>query len=82
MSASKPSQTQSGKVSKTELHKINKIIRAFSAMNQWCNTFLVIKWFQNLQKHKSKFLKFNIIDFYLSITEKLLKNAISFAKKW
>ena len=50
-------------------------------MNQWRNTSSVIKWFQNLpEKNKSKFLKFNIIDFYSSITEKLLKNAISFAK--
>ena len=52
-------------------------------MNQWRNTSSVIKWFQNLpEKNKSKFIKFNIIDFYSSITEKLLKNAISFAQKF
>ena len=52
-------------------------------MNQWRNTSSVIKRFQNLpEKSKSKFLKFNIIDFYSSITEKLLKNAISLAKKF
>ena len=52
-------------------------------MNQWRNTSSVIKWFQNLpEKNKSKFLKFDIIDFYSSITEKLLKNAITFAKKF
>ena len=52
-------------------------------MNQWRNISSVVKWFQNLpEKNKSKFLKFDIIDFYSSITEKLLKIAISFAKKF
>ena len=75
--------SQIDKVSKIELNKINKIIRASSARNQWHNTSSVIKWFQNLpEKNKSKFLKFDIIDFYSSIIEKLLKNAISFAKKF
>ena len=81
MSASKLGQKQIGIVSKIELDKIIKIILASSAMSQWRYTSLVIKWFQNrLEKSKSKFLRFDIIDFYLSIIEKLLKNAILFAK--
>ena len=52
-------------------------------MNQWCSTSAVIKWFQNLPvENKSKLLKFDINDFYLSNTEKLLKNGILFAKKF
>ena len=52
-------------------------------MNQWRNTSSVVKWFQNLpEKNKSQFLKFDIINFYSSITEKLLKNAILFSKKF
>ena len=83
MSASKLGQKQIGIVNKIELDKIIKIILASSAMSQCRNTSLVIKWFQNLlEKNKSKFLRFDIIDFYLSITEKLLKNAILFAKKF
>ena len=75
-------KTQIGKVSKIKLDKINKIIRASSAINQWRNTSSIIKWFQNLsEKNKSIFLKFDIIDFYSSFIEKLLKNAILFAKK-
>jgi len=35
-----------------------------------------------LDKDKSRFLKFNIIDFYPSITENLLNKAITFAKKY
>ena len=78
-----PAKTQIDKVSKIELDKINKIIRASSAMNQWRNTSSVIKWFQNLpEKNKSTIIIFDIIDFYSSITEKLLKNAISFAKNF
>ena len=72
-------KTQIGKVSKI---KLDKIIRASSAINQWRNTSSVIKWFQNLpEKNKSILLKFDIIDFYSSFIEKLLKNAILFAKR-
>ena len=42
---------------------------------------IVISWFQNiLDKKDCKFLKFDIVDFYPSITEKLLSAAILFAK--
>ena len=52
-------------------------------MNQWRNTSSVIKWFKNLpEKNKSKFLNFDIIGFYSSISEKLFKNAIPFVKKF
>ena len=67
-----PAKSQIGKVSKIEQDTINKISQASSAMNQWCNTSSVIKWFQNLtEENKSKFLKCDIIDFYSSITGKL-----------
>ena len=45
------------------------------------NTESVINWFKNIpNKHLYKFLMFDIKDFYPSIKEKLLWEAIRFAK--
>jgi len=64
-----PAKTQIGKVSKVELDKINNIFRSSTEVNQWRNTSGVLDWFQGLlDKNKSRFLKFDIIDFYPSIT--------------
>ena len=41
----------------------------------------MIEWFRNLErKSNSKFIKFDVVDFYPSITESLLINALNFAK--
>ena len=45
------------------------------------NSSTIISWFQNIPDKKNcKFLKFDIVGFYTSTTEKLLSAAISFAK--
>ena len=47
-----------------------------------CHT-TVIKWFENLQnKQKRRFIKFDIADFYPSITEHLLERSIEYAKSF
>ena len=52
-------------------------------MLQWRNTAEVLKWFSGVRdKHHCKFIKFDIVDFYSSITEELLKKAIKFAMKF
>ena len=49
--------------------------------NQWQNSFSVIDWFNNLKdKQRLSFIEFDIIDFYPSITENLLKKALDWAK--
>ena len=49
-------------------------------MNQWCNTQEVISWSQGIRnRQKSSFTKFDIVDFYPSISKDLLRNAIDFA---
>ena len=49
-------------------------------MNQWKNTDSVITWFKHINnKRASKFLKFDIVEFYPSISEDLLTKAINFA---
>ena len=50
-------------------------------MNQWHNTQEVISWFRGIKnKEKSSFTKFDIVDFYPSISKELLTNAINFAR--
>ena len=54
-----------------------------SGVNQWRNISTVIKWFENLQnKQKRRFIKFDIADFYPSITEHLLERSIEYAKSF
>ena len=51
-------------------------------MQQWKNTADVINWFTKIEKkHAYKFMIFDIKDFYHSISEKLLKDSLTFSKK-
>ena len=76
-----PAKNEIGVVSKTSLASINKKVLEQYALNQWRNTSTVIEWFRNIQdKSKCKFIKFDIEEFYPSISENLLNNAISFAQ--
>ena len=50
-------------------------------MNQWRNTKLVIEWFKAIKnKSKCSFIKFDIVDFYPSISEEFLSKAIAYAQ--
>ena len=50
-------------------------------MNQWRNTKSVIEWFKAIKnKSKSSFIKFDIAEFYLSISKELLSKAIEYAQ--
>ena len=50
-------------------------------LNQWRNTDTMIDWFKSIHnKHLCKFVVFDIREFYPSITENLLKKALTFAK--
>ena len=52
-------------------------------VNKWRNTATVINWFKNLSdKHKRKFIKFDIAEFYPSISENLLNKSIAYAKSF
>ena len=51
-------------------------------MNEWKNTASVIDWFEKIESKSShKFLMFDIKDFYPSIKEGLLIEALEFAKQ-
>ena len=74
-------KSESGIFSKVDLEKINKAITNQRKCNQWRNTQTVIDWFKLiLNKIKARFIKFDIVQFFCSITEKLLDNVVSYAQ--
>ena len=76
-----PAKTNIGKISRQILQRINKDIRTKTALKQWQSTKQVIEWFQNIENKKSKcFIQLDVVDFYPSITEELLKKALDYAK--
>ena len=70
-----------GRISKHILQNINKTLFEEIKVNEWKNIESVIKWFKSIpNKHLYRFLMFDIKDFYPLIKEKLLWEAIRFAK--
>ena len=82
-----PASNNLGKVSKRILDKISTKCREGTGVNQWRSTQDVLQWFSgvhaaNATKKKAKFLQLDISEFYLSISEELLRNSIRFAKNY
>ena len=77
-----PAKNEIGRISKNILDKISNQLRDSLRLNQWKDTSEVIEWFLKIpDKNKYKFTIFDIKDFYPSISEKLLTNALNFAKE-
>ena len=78
-----PSKSEVGKISKLMLERINNDLRKQLTVNQWRSTKPVLEWFNNLQeKQNLTFLVFDIVDYYPSISENLLKKSLSWAKQY
>ena len=76
-------KSDSGKISKLILDKVNTHLRTILNVNQWRNTQNVIEWFGNIeQKSRHSFISFDIVDFYPSISENLLDQALSWPRVW
>ena len=71
-----------GIVSMKLLDRINFSIRSSSGLVQWRNSSAVFSWFQKIPRKDKckKFRKFDILDFYLVITEDLLTKSLEFAQ--
>ena len=70
-----------GKVSKEILQRTNDNLRAKLKVNHWQSTADVITWFCGLEnKERSTFIKFDIDQFYPSITQELLRKSIEWAE--
>ena len=77
-----PAKNEIDRISKNILDKINHHLRDSLRINQWKDTSEVIEWFLKIpDKNRYKFAIFDIKDFYPSISEKLLTNALNFAKE-
>ena len=76
-----PAKPDLGKVSKKILTRIVTFLRKKTKFNQWKNSFSVIDWFNNIQdKANLSFIQFDIVEFYPSISENLLKEALKWAE--
>ena len=66
-------QSLQNRIWSRQQNSLNDIIADVSRkteVNQWRNTATVINWFKNLSdKHKRKFIKLDIAEFYPSISE-------------
>ena len=77
-----PANSELGKVSKAILDGINTDTRARTEVNQWRNSSAVTEWFNGIDNKLSHtFISFVIMDFYPSILEDHLNQAISWAKQ-
>ena len=77
-----PCKSKIGKISKSTLQNINRNLLKVLQVNQWRNSESVIKWFYSIEnKSQCKFIQLDIAEFYPSISEKILDNAILFAQQ-
>ena len=75
-----PAKSDSGRISKSILDKLNTHLRSILNVNQWRNTQNVIEWFGHIkEKNRHSFISFHIVDFYPSISENLVDQALSWA---
>ena len=83
MQINQPDKNNLGLISKQILDTINNNIRLKINSNQWKNTKSAIDWFSSIrEKNKHSFMVFDIVDFYPSISENLLKLSLTYAKKY
>ena len=80
-----PACNNLGKVNKRVLDEINTTCREAAGVSQWKSTQDVLRWFteihaQNPTKKRGKFVQFDICEFYPSISDKLLKDSLDYAK--
>jgi hypothetical protein len=76
-----PAKSEVGIISKKIVEDINTRLREATGLNQWKNTQSVVQWFKELPNKQNKsFIKFDIVNFYQTISEDLLSKAFTYAK--
>ena len=77
-----PAKNEIGRISKSILDKINGELKQKLEVNQWKSSQMVIDWFKSIvNKEDYTFTVFDVKDFYPSIRESLLIEALSFAAR-
>ena len=75
-----PAKSDIGVISKHILQGINKTIAAATGVNLWRSNTAMLEWFDSLDPNKNlKFVVFDIVSYYPSITKELLERALDFA---
>ena len=78
-----PAKSDIGRVSKSIMERIVQTVRSELNINSWKNTTAVIEWFRRLEnKSTCSFICFDIAEFYPSISEDLLGQALTFATQY
>lgn len=78
-----PAKSELGRISKVILDRVNSEVISQTGINQWKNSSAVLQWFKSIRdKPQHSFICFDIVDFYPSITEELLTDALSFAQRF
>ena len=69
-----------GKIAKKFIAKFIEQIKEKTGLTQWKNSYCVIDWFKKIKnKEKCSFIILDVCEYYPSITEKLLKDALNWA---
>ena len=70
-------------ISRKILTNIIETVKTKTKYNQWKNSDSVIKWFSDLpDKNRLKFISFDVVSMYPSISEELLQNALNWASQY
>ena len=78
-----PAKSEIGVISKIILDRITRSVQKATSVNLWQNTSSVIDWFNSIsQKKNCSFVSFDVVDFYPSITETILEQALTFASQF
>ena len=78
-----PCKPELGRVSKQYLEKIVHEVRQKSGLLQWKNTLSCLQWFDKVEnKTDYHFIQFDVVNFYGSISKKLLEDSINWASNF
>ena len=78
-----PSKPEIGRISQKITKNINSVVREKTGFKQWQNTGAVINWFKNIENRKKKrFIQFDVVSFYPSISSELMEAAIDWARNF
>ena len=76
----KPCKSEIGKISKSVLENINRNLLKLLQVYQWNSES--VKWFCSIEnKSQCKLIQLDIVDFYPSISEEILDNAIQLSQQ-
>ena len=74
-----PTKSDVGRLCKVKIDSINKAVRLKPKLMSGTNTDQVLSWFIGLEEQKYSFFKFDLVDYYPSISEKLVIKSLNFA---